>query len=50
MPEIDIPRLIREKRKELGLTQEQLAKKAGLSFVTYGRIERGEVQKRSIMS
>lgn len=33
--------LMREKRRELGLTQEQAAEKAGLSRSNYAHIERG---------
>ncbi len=44
MPDIDFPQIIRERRKELGLTQEEMAEKAGLTFITYGRMERGEIQ------
>lgn len=33
---------LRKKREEVGLTQEQLAKKAGMARATYGHIESGE--------
>jgi transcriptional regulator with XRE-family HTH domain len=33
---------LRDLREDLGLTQEQFAKKADLSFSTYGKLERGE--------
>jgi transcriptional regulator with XRE-family HTH domain len=39
---------IRELRKEMGLTQEELAKKADISRVTLGKLERGEVGNISI--
>ncbi|MEK4247142.1 helix-turn-helix transcriptional regulator [Psychrobacillus sp. FSL K6-2684] len=33
---------LRKKREEAGLTQDQLAKKAGIARATYGHIESGE--------
>lgn len=33
---------LREKRKERGLTQKQLSERAGISFTSYGKYERGE--------
>jgi transcriptional regulator with XRE-family HTH domain len=39
---------IREFRKEVGLTQEELAKKADITRVTLGKLERGEVGNVSV--
>lgn len=39
---------IRELRKKASLTQEELAKKVGISRVTLGKLERGEVGTISI--
>ena len=41
--DIDFGELLRSKRKELGLNQEEVAAKSGVGLPTYGRIERGEV-------
>ncbi len=41
MPKLKIGMKIKRLRKKQGLTQEQLAKKAGLHLVTVGRIESG---------
>ena len=37
----ELGRLIRERRKELGLTLRQVAEQAGMNFATVGRIEQG---------
>lgn len=37
----DIPRLVRELRKQMGLTQEKFAAKAGVTFPTINRWENG---------
>jgi transcriptional regulator with XRE-family HTH domain len=44
----DIGSKIRDLRKEKSLTQEQLSKLCGISRVTFGKIERGEVTSVSI--
>jgi putative transcriptional regulator len=44
MTDIDIPLLIKELRKRLGLTQEQFAQKVG---VTYGSVNNWENGKRT---
>ena len=41
---------IRKLRKEQSITQESLAKKAGISRVTLGKLERGQVGAISIKS
>ena len=41
MKKKDIPRMIRELRKAMGLTQEQFAAKAGVTFSTVNRWENG---------
>lgn len=38
--------LIRDARQRLKMTQEEVASRAKVSVVTYGRIERGEVQPK----
>ena len=44
----DVGAKIRELRKEKGVTQEELAKAVGISRVTLGKLERGEVGAVSI--
>lgn len=44
MTDVDIPLLIKELRKRLGLTQEQFAQKVG---VTYGSVNNWENGKRT---
>ncbi len=44
----EIGKKIREFRKEAFLTQEQLAKKAGISRVTLGKLERGQMGTVSV--
>jgi len=39
---------IRDLRKEKSLTQEQMSKLCGISRVTFGKIERGEVTSVSV--
>ncbi len=41
MKKKDIPRMIRELRKAMGLTQEQFAAKVGVTFSTVNRWENG---------
>ena len=42
MGDVKLGKTIREARLKLGLTQEQVAKKAGVSTNWYARFERGE--------
>lgn len=44
----EIGKKIRELRKEAFLTQEQLSKQAGISRVTLGKLERGQVGTISV--
>ena len=44
----EIGKKVRELRKEQGLTQEALAKKAEISRVTLGKLERGQVSAVSV--
>lgn len=44
--DLNFGEIIRSKRKELGLSQEEAAGKAGISVMTYGRIERGTVDPK----
>ena len=37
---------IRKKRLEKNLTQDEVAKRAGITLITYGRIERGDASAR----
>ncbi len=39
---------IKKLRKEYGLTQQQLAEKSGISRITLGRLERGEIASISL--
>lgn len=39
---MDVSQIIKEKRKEIGLTQPELAKKVGLSYMTIRRWETGK--------
>ena len=39
---------IRSKRKDFGITQEELSTKCGISRVTLGKLERGEVTSVSV--
>jgi type I restriction enzyme M protein len=41
MTELSIPRLLKEIRRRLGLTQEQLAHRIGVSFTSVNHWERG---------
>lgn len=43
---VDFANKIREKRLEKKLTQEEVAKRAGITFITYGRIERGDTSAK----
>ena len=42
MPDLDIPKLIKELRERLGLTQEQFAQKVGVTFSTVNHWENGK--------
>lgn len=44
----DIGKKVKELRKEQGLTQEELAKKADISRVTLGKLERGQMGAVSV--
>ncbi|CAA6812654.1 MAG: Putative transcriptional regulator [uncultured Sulfurovum sp.] len=44
----DIGKRVKELRKEQNITQEELAKKAGISRVTLGKLERGQMGAVSI--
>lgn len=46
----DIGTNLKKLRKEKGLSQEALSKKAGISRVTLGKIERGELGLTSVKS
>ncbi len=42
MTDLDIPKLVKELREELGLTQEQFAQKVGVTFGSVNRWENGK--------
>lgn len=44
MPKKDIPRMVKELRARLGLTQEQFAARVGLTFATGNRWEAGKTK------
>jgi len=44
----EIGQRIRKLRKEQGITQEELAQRAGISRVTLGKLERGQIGSISI--
>ncbi len=44
----EIGQQIRKLRKEQGITQEELAQKAGISRITIGKLERGQIGSISI--
>lgn len=47
---IEVAQRVRARRKELGLTQEQLARKAGMSLASYKRFEqRGAIAFESLI-
>jgi len=46
MSDIDFGTILREGRKKLGLTQGDVSARAGIALMTYGRIERGDVQPK----
>ena len=42
MTDLDIPKLVKELRERLGLTQEQFAQKVGVTFSTVNHWENGK--------
>jgi len=42
MADLDIPKLVRELRERLGLTQEQFAQRVGVTFGSVNRWENGK--------
>ncbi len=44
----DIGREIRKLRRDSGITQEELGQKCGISRITLGRLERGEIASISL--
>lgn len=50
MDEVDLGRLLQEARKKAGLTQQELCQKAGLSYSTLAKIERGAIKAPSIFT
>jgi len=43
-----IGELLKDERRKAGLTQKQLAEKAGISFVAVNRIEKGKLPRLSV--
>lgn len=50
MNEVDLGRLLQAARKNAGLTQQELCQKAGLSYSTLAKIERGAIKAPSIFT
>lgn len=50
MNEVDLGHLLQEARKKAGLTQQELCQKAGLSYSTLAKIERGAIKAPSIFT
>ncbi len=50
MDEIGLGKLLQEARKKAGLTQQELCQKAGLSYSTLAKIERGAIKSPSIFT
>lgn len=50
MDEVGLGRQLQEARKKAGLTQQQLCQKAGLSYSTLAKIERGAIKAPSIFT
>lgn len=42
MADVDVPKLVKELRERLGLTQEQFAQKVGVTFGSVNRWENGK--------
>ncbi len=45
----DIGKIFKEAREKAGLTQAEVAKKAGINVNYYARVERGEPESRAIV-
>lgn len=50
MDEVGLGKVLQEARKSAGLTQQQLCQKAGLSYSTLAKIERGAIKAPSIFT
>lgn len=50
MDEVGLGRLLQDARKKAGLTQQELCHKAGLSYSTLAKIERGAIKSPSIFT
>lgn len=50
MDEVGLGKLLQEARKKAGLTQQELCQKAGLSYSTLAKIERGAIRAPSIFT
>jgi transcriptional regulator with XRE-family HTH domain len=50
MDEVGLGKLLQEARKSAGLTQQDLCHKAGLSYSTLAKIERGAIKAPSIFT
>lgn len=50
MNEVDLGQLLQDARKKAGLTQQDLCQKAGLSYSTLAKIERGAIKAPSIFT
>lgn len=50
MDEVGLGKVLQEARKKAGLTQQQLCQKAGLSYSTLAKIERGAIKAPSIFT
>lgn len=50
MDEVGLGKLLQEARKEAGLTQQELCHRAGLSYSTLAKIERGAIKAPSIFT
>lgn len=50
MNEVDLGKLLQKARKKAGLTQQELCQKAGLSYSTLAKIERGAIKAPSIFT
>lgn len=50
MDEVGLGKLLQEARKKAGLTQQELCQKAGLSYSTLAKIERGAIKAPSIFT
>lgn len=50
MDEVGLGKILQQARKNVGLTQQQLCQKAGLSYSTLAKIERGAIKAPSIFT